>query len=59
MQDYDEATSAPAVVAPFERRVGLHATALPRVLDPCCGSRMMWFDPQHLMHCSATAARKH
>lgn len=22
------------------------ATA-PRVLDPCCGSRMMWFDPQH------------
>ena len=24
-----------------------HAKALPRVLDPCCGSRMMWFDPQH------------
>ena len=21
--------------------------AEPRVLDPCCGSRMMWFDPQH------------
>ena len=21
--------------------------ALPRVLDPSCGSRMMWFDPQH------------
>lgn len=21
--------------------------ALPRVLDPCCGSRMMWFDLQH------------
>jgi SAM-dependent methyltransferase len=20
---------------------------LPRVLDPCCGSRMMWFDPQN------------
>lgn len=22
-------------------------TAQPRVLDPCCGSRMMWFDRQH------------
>jgi SAM-dependent methyltransferase len=21
--------------------------SLPRVLDPCCGSRMMWFDPQN------------
>ena len=32
-----------AVGAPFERGVRLHATAA-RVLDPCCGSRMMWFD---------------
>jgi hypothetical protein len=23
------------------------APVLPRVLDPCCGGRMMWFDPQH------------
>ena len=22
-------------------------TALQRVLDPCCGSRMLWFDKQH------------
>lgn len=22
-------------------------TAMPPVLDPCCGSRMMWFDRQH------------
>ena len=22
-------------------------TQAPRVLDPCCGSRMMWFDPQN------------
>ena len=22
-------------------------TAKPRILDPCCGSRMMWFDRQH------------
>ena len=22
-------------------------TSQPRVLDPCCGSRMMWFDRQH------------
>lgn len=22
-------------------------TSPPRVLDPCCGSRMMWFDRQH------------
>ena len=42
---YEE--TATAVGAPFERGVGLHATVLPRVLDPCCGSRMMWFDPKH------------
>ena len=23
------------------------AVAAKRVLDPCCGSKMMWFDPSH------------
>jgi len=41
----DETLSA--VGSQVERGVGLHATVLPRVLDPCCGSRMMWFDPKH------------
>lgn len=27
-----------------------------RVLDPCCGSRMMWFDRQTPMPCLATSA---
>ena len=36
-----------AVAGQLERGVRLHSEALPRVLDPCCGSRMMWFDPQH------------
>jgi SAM-dependent methyltransferase len=26
---------------------GIRVTEAPRVLDPCCGSRMMWFDRQH------------
>ena len=33
-----------AVAGQVERGVRLHATELPRVLDPCCGSRVMWFD---------------
>jgi hypothetical protein len=28
-------------------RVGFDAEASPRVLDPCCGGRMMWFDRQN------------
>ena len=37
----------PAGIGPAERRVGLHAAAAQRVLDPCCGGRMMWFDRAH------------
>ena len=36
-----------AVAGQLERGVRLHREALLRVLDPCCGSRMMWFEPQH------------
>lgn len=31
----------------LDRGVGLHAESSPRVLDPCSGSRMMWFDRGH------------
>jgi SAM-dependent methyltransferase len=40
-------TNSDAVAGQLERGVRLHREALPRVLDPCCGSRMMWFEPQH------------
>jgi hypothetical protein len=43
----EDAQDLIAVGSQVERGVGLHATVLPRVLDPCCGSRMMWFDPKH------------
>lgn len=37
---------APIAAGPLEASVGLHADGK-RVLDPCCGSRMMWFDREH------------
>lgn len=40
----EDAPDVIAVGSQVERGVRLHATELPRVLDPCCGSRMMWFD---------------
>lgn len=30
----------------------------PRILDPCCGSRMMWFDRQNPASCLVIAATK-
>ena len=40
------ATEPPASEAPVQRPVGLNGTGT-RVLDPCSGSRMMWFDRGH------------
>ena len=39
-------TEDDAVVAPLDPPVRLNGTT-PRVLDPCSGSRMMWFDRAH------------
>ncbi len=43
----DTEMMAPALVGQVQRPVGLHVEAPPRVLDPCSGSRMMWFDRGH------------
>ena len=43
----DPTSGVPYVVVPEGVLSHAGLGCMPRVLDPCCGSRMMWFDRQH------------